>query len=281
MDFLRIFLITLLVLPAFTSISFAATPPALTLAKKYAGVLDLKDYWVSEKYDGVRAYWDGDQLISRNGGVFAAPDWFIADFPKVALDGELWIRHGAFEETMSVVRRQQPHQGWCRVKYMVFDLPEAGGDFDVRLKKMTTLIEGSPSQFLFMVRQEKIIDEVTLMKELDAITAVGGEGLILRRADVLYQGGRSSNLLKLKKFDDAEAVVLQHLPGKGKYQGITGSIVVKDAESRVFNIGSGLTDKLRRQPPPIGSTITFRYQGRYQSGLPRFPVFWRQRAVVP
>lgn len=262
---------------AFLSCPLIAEPLPLTLAEKYIGDIDLADYWVSEKYDGVRAYWDGERFISRNGKIFAVPDWFSHDFPKQSLDGELWVARGKFENTVSIVNRAKPHQGWRQIKYMVFDMPDEEGDFDSRLEKMRSLINSSESAFLFLVKQEKIADEATLQSRLEKITAAGGEGLMLRRAAALYKSGRSSDLLKFKKINDDEAIVLEHIPGAGKYQGMMGSIRVKNSTGQIFKIGSGFSDQIRRQPPAIGSEITFKHQGYYQNGTPRFPVFWRQR----
>ena len=259
----------------------AQESPAFTLtkAKKYisGSGINLADYLVSEKYDGIRAYWDGEKLISRKGNIFAAPDWFTADFPNQALDGELWIARGKFEQTVSVVNRDAPHQGWQQIKYMVFDLPNKHDNFYSKLATMKKLINSAKSKYLLLVKQEKITDEMVLMQKLDKITEKGGEGLMLRRIEPLKNGNTSADLLKVKKFEDAEAIVLQHLPGKGKYQGMMGSIRVKDTLGNTFKIGSGFSDQMRMEPPAIGSLITFKHYGYYQSGTPRFPVFWRQR----
>lgn len=261
---------------AIPCLAFAANPPELTLAKKYTGGINLSNYWVSEKYDGIRAYWDSKNLISRNGNIFNAPTWFTADFPTIPMDGELWINRHFFEETVSIVNRHQPHLGWEKIKYMVFDLPTASGDFDSRLQRMQQLADSQKSQFLVIAKHEKLIDEQALFQKLDDITALGGEGLMLRRTKSLYTAGRSMNLLKLKKFEDAEAIVLKHNTGQGKYQNMMGSITVQDANGQIFKIGSGFSDQERRQPPSLGSSITFKYQGHYKTGTPRFPVFWRQ-----
>ena len=54
----------------FSSFSKKEKSPDLMLAKIYADNIDVTQYWVSEKLDGVRAHWDGKQLISRGGKVF-------------------------------------------------------------------------------------------------------------------------------------------------------------------------------------------------------------------
>jgi len=255
--------------------------PELALAGKYAGGLDLADYWVSEKLDGVRAYWDGKKLISRGGNAFAAPAWFVAAFPAAPLDGELWLGRGRFEETASVVTRSAPHEGWRQLRYMVFDLPASALPFDERLRELRALAAAADSPYLAVVAQEKIADHAALARRLDAVVAAGGEGLMLRRGSALYRGGRSGDLLKFKKFDDAEARVVAHNPGKGKFRGMMGSVTVEMENGTRFRIGSGFTNAQRRNPPPIGGTVTFRHQGLTAKGVPRFPVFWRLRTDEP
>lgn len=277
----RLILVMLLSLMLLFNLAVAAERPALSPAKQYVPGIDLTEYWVSEKYDGVRAYWDGEHLISRNGNIFNAPAWFVVDFPKLPLDGELWISRNQFAGIMSIVSRHQPHQQWQKIRYMIFDLPNANGDFNSRLEKMRQLFSEQQSAFLVLVKQEKIVDEEALMQKLDALTAAGGEGLMLRHAKSSHHNRDSSDLLKLKKFEDAEAVVIKYNAGKGKYAGLMGSIRVRDDDGKIFNIGSGFSDQERHQPPPLGSIITFKYQGFYNTGIPRFPVFWRQRNNAP
>ena len=104
---------------------------------------------------------------------------------------------------------------------------------------------------------------------------------MLRRTDTPYRAGRSDDLLKLKLLDDAEAVVIAHVPGKGKYADMTGALKVATPDGRQFQLGSGLSDAQRHHPPPIGSTVTYRFNGYHASGLPRFARFWRIRDDVP
>ncbi len=255
--------------------------PALLLAEKYHQDIDLTAYWVSEKLDGVRAYWDGKRLISRGGNSFAAPSWFTEGFPPLALDGELWVGRGRFEETASIVSRHAPHDGWRQVRYVVFDLPEHPGTFDERLQSMGAAVAASASEFLAVVPQYRIADHKSLLEQLDTVIANGGEGLMLHRGDSRYRSGRSMDLLKLKRFDDAEGIVIAHNPGQGRLTGMMGSVTVRTEEGVIVRIGSGFSDDERQDPPPIGATITFKHQGFTASGKPRFAVFWRIRADEP
>jgi len=196
----------------------ADSPPALLLAQNYAGGVDLGEYWVSEKLDGVRARWDGANLISRNGNRFAAPAWFTANFPAAKLDGELWMGRGRFEQTVSVVRRAAPHDGWREVRFMVFDMPRAGGDFNARLRQMKTTVAAAAqrNRHIALVEQFTVRDHRALVERMREVAAAGGEGLMLHRGGAFYRSGRSRDLLKLKPFDDAEATVIAHHRGAGK-----------------------------------------------------------------
>ena len=236
---------------------------------------------VSEKLDGVRAQWDGKQLLSRNGKAFAAPQWFVAGYPETRLDGELWGGRGLFEQTSGIVRRAKPHEGWRDIRFMVFDAPDLEGDFMSRLRSLQVLIEAVNNAYLQWLSHDPIENRAGLLKQLDQIVADGGEGLMLRRKDSPYRNGRSDDLIKLKLFEDDEAVVIMHHAGKGKYAAMMGSITVERADGRRFKIGTGFSDQERRNPPPPGATVTYRYQGLTNSGLPRFPVFHRIRDDIP
>ena len=93
------------------------------LAESWDSAADLTGWWMSEKLDGVRAWWDGQQLLSRLGNVLHAPDWFVAGLPPVPLDGELWMERKAFQRTVSVVRRQDRSDAWREVRLLLFDAP--------------------------------------------------------------------------------------------------------------------------------------------------------------
>ncbi len=257
-------------------------PPALMLAHKYQGQAPVQEYWISEKLDGVRAYWNGTSLVSRQGNIYYAPAWFIADFPDTALDGELWIGRGQFDKLSGVVRKQVPiDKEWQLVSYQIFDLPpttmESTLSFNQRLEKMKQLIAELNIAWLTLVPQYRLSDESALQHKLQEVVAKGGEGLILHRGNARYQKTRSSDLLKLKPLFDAEAIVLEHFKGKGKYKGMLGSLLVKTDDGITFRIGTGFSDAQRRTPPAIGATITYAYSGLTQNGIPRFARFLRVR----
>ncbi|MEP3823794.1 DNA ligase [Marinobacter sp.] len=259
-----------------------AQPPAIPLANVYHQGVDLQAYWVSEKLDGVRAYWDGAQFWSRGGHVYPAPAWFTKQFPNQPLDGELWSGRGRFSQLSGVVRKQQPvEEEWQSVRFYVFDIPIKNTPFATRYQRLKTLVEESGSGYLMLVQQHPIKDHETLMARLTSTAAAGGEGLMLKRKASLYQAGRSDDLLKVKTFDDAEAVVVGYRPGNGKYQGMMGALEVELENGRRFRIGTGFSDSDRRHPPPLGATVTFRYRGLTATGLPRFASFLRVRNDEP
>lgn len=250
----------------------------LTLAAPYRSDLDLRAYWVSEKYDGVRAHWDGRRLLSRQGLPLAAPAWFTQGWPATALDGELWAGRGQFALVQSVVAQQgAPESGWRSLRYMVFDLPQHPGPFSARLQTLQQTVAALHQPWVQAVPQWRVASHAELQRQLREQVQAGAEGLMLRREDAPYRGGRSEDLVKLKPLDDAEAVVVAHLPGRGKYQGLTGALEVQMPSGQRFRLGSGLSDADRAHPPPLGSTVTYRHNGWHASGLPRFARFWRVR----
>jgi DNA ligase-1 len=258
----------------------AGVAPALLLARSYDANVDVQRYWVSEKLDGIRAFWDGAQLLSRGGQQIHAPQWFIDGLPAQALDGELWMGRGHFDALSGTVRRAQPdEQAWRSVRFMIYEAPGAVGTFTERLqviRERVALANGLANiPWLQAVEQFRVSDSRALQEQLQQITRAGGEGLMLHRADALYETGRSDALMKLKLWQDAEATIIGHQPGRGKYQGMLGALRVRSADGREFSLGSGLSDQQRRDPPPVGTVITYRFNDRTAKGQPRFARFWR------
>ena len=245
------------------------------LAKVYKQE-NVSEWWVSEKLDGVRAIWNGEKLHFRSGKLISAPDWFTENFPEQLMDGELWMGRGTFEKLSGIVRKIQPnHNDWRQVRYMLFELPEHPGTFTRRVRKMVKLTETLKISWLQPIPQIRLNSEDALLNMLDEIVTKGGEGLMLHRADSLYHSGRSDDLLKLKPWQDAEAKVVEILPGKGKFSGMMGSLLVTDESGRRFRIGTGFSNKERRNPPAVGTVITYKFNGTTKKGLPKFASFLR------
>lgn len=256
--------------------------PALMLADVYRPGMSLADYWVSEKYDGVRGYWDGKQLWTRGGEPVAAPAWFIASLPKQPLDGELWAGRGRFSHAVSTARSQTPNDvAWREMRFMVFDMPAQPGDFTARLTALRKLLPITDAPWVVLVPQERAATHAELQALLDKTVKMGGEGLMLHRGGSLYRSERNNDLLKVKPYDDAEARVVGHVTGKGRNSHRLGALVVETPEGKRFKLGTGLTDAERENPPAIGSWVTYRFNGTNASGLPRFARFMRVREDAP
>jgi DNA ligase-1 len=265
-------------------LSAAEPAPALMLAKVYSQATALHDYWVSEKYDGVRGYWDGEKLLTRGGERVAAPAWFTAGWPKTPLDGELWAGRGQFSKAVSTVRLQTPgvngDANWRAMRFMVFDVPAQGGTFTERISKVTGVVAAIDQPWVQAVSQSRATTHQVLQDLLRRTVRLGGEGLMLHRGGSLYKATRSDDLLKVKTHEDAEARVIAHLPGKGKYAGQLGALMLEvpgvDGKPPLrFKLGTGFTDQDRRKPPPVGSQVTYRYRGLTDRGIPRFASFMR------
>lgn len=263
------------------------SPPALLLLTTYSADRAIEGWLMSEKLDGVRAYWDGQRLISRQGKVFAAPHGFTRNFPPFALDGELWLGRGRFAETVSIVNRQNAHDGWKDLHYRIFEVPDQPGGLRARLQVLAHYLQRVKVAHLSMIEQQTVKDAQQVQEALTRILALGGEGLVLRDPQARYHSGRSLQALKVKAKDDAECVVRGYTLGRGKYQGQVGALLCEmvdgvfpkltNPNARLLKLGSGLSDAQRALPPPVGTLVTFEYSGLTQNGLPRFAVFKRVR----
>lgn len=268
-------LVALLLCP---SLGQAKEPPPLLLAKVLGPQMDPAAYLVSEKFDGVRAHWDGKVLRFRSGRTVAAPRWFLDRLPPQALDGELWLDRGRFEELSGFVRKTEPVDAeWRQTRYLVFELPQAPGSFAERARRIQEIVAATAWPQLVAVDQFRVADRAELQRKLEEVLRQGGEGLMLHLAEAPYLTGRSDVLLKLKPLLDTEAVVVAHLPGKGKYAGLLGALRVEMPDGKRFTIGTGLTDAVRKYPPPVGAQITYTYRGLTKQGLPRHASFLRVR----
>lgn len=269
--------------PARAAARHAVPPGAIapTLAVVYTGQLEPALCLVSEKYDGVRALWDGHTLRHRSGRPVSVPPSFVNSLPPEPIDGELWLGRGHFDALSSVVRKAAPRPvEWAAVRYMAFDLPAAPGSFAERAERLAAIVARTKAPQLEAAPQLRIADRQALQRRLDAVVAAGGEGLMLHRADAPWAPGRSDALMKLKPHLDAEAEVVGQREGRGKYQGMVGALDVRAPDGRRFRVGSGLGDALRQHPPAPGETITYRYRDLTPSGLPRFATFVRMHEAL-
>ncbi len=260
----------------------AATPPRNMLPTLYRPGVDVREYWVSEKLDGVRGRWDGHQLWARSGESIDPPAWFTAGWPAQPMDGELWIARGRFDAISTLVRAPGVGgTGWRAVHLMVFDLPGDRGPFERRVLHIRALIAMTRNGSLRAIPQFRVGSRAELDARLRSVVAAGGEGLVLQHRDALYTPGRSATLLKYKPYDDTEARVVAYTPGQGKYAGQLGALIVRRPDGLQFRLGSGFSDAERAHPPSLGSDVTYRYNGLTAKGTPRFARFMRVRQDMP
>lgn len=272
-------------LTAFFLLTFLAQPifakdnaPDILLAQVYKSGIDVREYLVSEKLDGVRAIWDGKYFYTRQGNLIHAPAWFTQNFPNIALDGELWITRGEFDAVSGAVRKEQPVDAeWRKITYQIFELPQAKGTFAARVRQMQQIVKKANSPYLKAVRQFYLEDEKSLKNKLNQLVKARGEGLMLHLASAEYVTGRSNVLLKLKPYLDAEAKVVGYVAGRGKYQGKMGALLVENTDGIRFKLGTGFTDAERENPPKIGSMVTYSYKDTTKTGKPKFASFLRVR----
>lgn len=256
-------------------LNFAAEVGALDLMLPvvYEEDIDINNWLMSEKLDGIRGYWNGEKLLSKKGIPLNPPAAFIRNFPDFAIEGEIWGGRNSYEKTMSIVMKDEAHEGWLNLKFAIFDVPESGGGFEARLNIAREWFAQNPSEYAFVIDHKPVKSREHLKKELQRIEKLGGEGLILRKPGSLYTNGRSRDVLKVKSYYDMEAVVIEHIEGEGRNRGRLGSLLVELPDKRRFKIGTGFSDEERNNPPPTGSVITFKYYGFYKSGIPKYPSF--------
>ncbi len=247
--------------------------PGVLLAESWDGESNPVGWWMSEKLDGVRAWWDGTRFLSRNGKLFLAPPWFTAGLPAVPLDGELWVARKKFTLAQGIAMSGTRGDDWRQMRYVVFDAPAHGGPFEARLRYLADLVGARGHEFASVLEQQQCRGFDHLWAEFARVDALGGEGLMLRKPGSMYASGRSSILQKVKKFHDAEATIIGYDPGEGRHKGRVGALRCRLPDGVEFGVGTGLKDHERDSPPPIGTVITFKYQELTELNVPRFPVY--------
>ncbi|MGD8120233.1 DNA ligase [Vibrio sp. TRT 2004] len=251
-------------------------PEPVVLASNYSDEIDLEQYWQSEKLDGIRAVWDGSTLRTRRGNPIAAPTWFTKSLPNFPLEGELWAGRGNFHIVQQTVLDQLPKQvAWSLIRYMLFDIPYSDQSYLKRYDALQSLVNTLDTEHIQLIEHTPIESQATLFDNLERVTALKGEGLMLRNIHHAYHAGRSQDLIKLKKQQDGEAVVVGYKPGKGKFSNMMGALLVELPNGQRFYIGNGFSDEQRHFPPPLGSRITYQFNGYTQNGVPKFARFLR------
>lgn len=254
-----------------------AEKPDLFLLKTYDETKSVVGWVMSEKLDGIRGFWNGRELLTRGGQRIMAPDWFTQHYPPFAIDGELWTKRGDFEQISSIVRRKNADERWRKITHQIFEVPNQQGGLLDRLAVLRDYLQTKPQNPIRIIQQQRITQQSQVKQFLQEITQQGGEGAVVRNPDTAYQTGRLSSALKVKKYLDSECIVMKILPGKGKYTGQMGSLLCQTKKGLLIKVGSGFKDIQRKNPLPIGSTITFKYYGLTKNGIPKYPVFLRVR----
>ena len=241
---------------------------------------DLQGWVMSEKLDGVRGYWDGEKLITRQDNLLNPPDYFIKDFPPFAIDGELFSGRGKFEEITSITRSIKD-KGWHKLKLYVFDVPKEKRRFCCKgWMYLDNICYNTQRLILKFCPQMPIENKQAVYQFLDQVESLGGEGVVVRNPKANYIVGRSSQILKLKRHQDEECTVIAHHKGKGQFHNVMGSLTCENERGQ-FKIGSGFSLADRANPPAIGSVITYKYRGLTKNGKPKFATYWRQRSLTP
>lgn len=276
---MKILIKGLLIFWCLPNLLLAAEKQNLFLLKTYDNTQSVTGWVMSEKLDGIRGFWNGKQLLTRSGHKIYAPDWFVENYPPFAIDGELWTKRENFEKISSIVRRKQANKQWRKISHQIFEVPEQKGGLLDRLMILRRYLKTHPHSPIKIIKQHRITQQSQVKQFLQKIIQKGGEGIVLRDPNVGYQTGRLSSALKFKQHLDSECVVQDILLGKGKYAKKMGSLLCKTKEKMLINIGSGFKDIQRENPPPVGTTITFKYYGLTKNGKPKYPVFLRIRSI--
>lgn len=236
-----------------------------------------QSYLWSEKLDGIRAYWDGKDLYSRNGKKLNPPKFFTHNFPPFAVDGELWSKRGDFEYIASVVKSKSKPQEWRKLKFYIFEVPNQKNGLLDRLKILQNYLDLNNALFLAIIPQNTIHSSIdSILKQIEE---KGGEGVVIRQKDMPYYTGRNKHSMKCKSYQDRECKIIQYIQGSGKFEDKVGSFLCQD-EGKVIKIGSGMDENFRTNPPPLDTIITYKFFGFTKKGNPRFPTFLKIRDRV-
>ena len=231
---------------------------------------------------------DGEvKFFSRGGNEFLTLDTLKADIKKLklidtVLDGEVCMMNEAGQEDFQGIIKEIGRKNHTikNPKYLVFDcltLEEFNsqtsiGDrkFRDRITIAALLFSGIDLKNTTLLKQTLIESEEHLQTEITNSTAQGWEGLMLRK-DTPYIGKRSDEILKVKKFWDAEYIVegvenSTHRvieDGREVEEEMLGNIFITHRGNQV-RVGSGFSIEQRRQfyknpSQIIGKIITVQY----------------------
>jgi DNA ligase-1 len=208
---------------------------------------------------------------------------FIAD---ISLDGEAYAHSfkDNFEHIVHLVRQEEPDPQCTDVEFHIYDMVN-DKTFEKRtdhLFKAFTI--GSPKlKYLKRVETKFVANESEVPDFYTEYKNQGYEGCMLRNADGLYVGKRSSDLIKVKEFSDSEFKIIGISEGRGKLVGHVGAFICVTENGTEFLAKlSGDISKLREYFEDHSlwknKLLTVQYQDLTGANkVPRFPVGLRIR----
>ena len=272
-------------------------------------------WWVSEKFDGQRAVWDGEKFVSRGASsdprVYPyVPIWFRACMPPgIALDGELYLGRNRFNETTSILKtglkpesqrtkrdpsQQELDERWSGIQYRVFDVIKSGDVYEERQRQLKQIVKercliwekmsvpfylNKQACPIVFTEQHRVTSVEQLTQLYNQLVLEDAEGVMVHAPGIPYIARRTKMLLKMKLIADSECVIIGYKDGEGKYSGMLGSFYCRDTVSlKEFHLG-GMTDDIRNGYNkkrsefyhPVGTLVTYTYNGVTPDGIPRHP----------
>lgn len=259
------------------------------------------------KLDGIRCIMSKNGPLSRklieipNKHIFAT---LKKDLHQFALDGELMVlrTNGTLMDFNDIQSSVMKEEGTPNFTYHVFDIVDTTKTYEDRMNDLKNL---SLPSYVVKVLPIKFSTQNELQKYEEKMLQKGYEGVMVRSPKSPYKYGRSTEreqyLLKIKRFEDSEATILDsdelmhntnettidnlgHSKRSSKKEGLVpsgklGAFVVQDIETgKKFKVSTGMTDEQRTsywttRKELIGKIVKYKHQGSGAKDLPRFPVF--------
>eukprot|EP01027_Heterolobosea_sp_BB2_P004956 GEZU01007622.1.p1 GENE.GEZU01007622.1~~GEZU01007622.1.p1 ORF type:complete len:260 (-),score=24.72 GEZU01007622.1:119-898(-) len=245
------------------------------LATNWNQEIDPTGWWMSEKLDGIRAYWDGQKLYSRTGRQITAPSYFTNALPKgQALDGELWIGREQFMPPSVIYDAHS--RVWESVKYCAFDVPAIGVPYEERLATLQNLLSpllrsSGVAPHILVVPVQRCTSAEHMHAYLKEVVDGGGEGLIMRKPQSRYQPGRTNAVLKLKPRQDTEVKFVERHPSHL-------ALICDQPDGQRVPIPC--SSRMYYNPPSPGSLITVTHAGFFKNGTLRHAFCLRERRDI-
>jgi len=231
---------------------------------------DFVDWYICCKSGGVRCYWNGTKLLSKTLKAYSVPEQFTKDFPKAFLDVELFMQSGSSDDVSEILRKNKCEiKDWKKLHVSVLDAPGLELPFSERLLKMKQVFEDIDSPYISLCEYKICKNRDSLMKKLETVKMKEeSTSLILLDPDNMYEEGKSNTMFEIVVTQQEGAEVVGYEKGRSNNGKIT-KLEVINAHGVKFSIGLGLTDKIKKNPPEIGSIVKFSFQGINKSGVPK------------